>query len=68
MDLKCAKCGVMHFTSEKLTKSAKRSPKFGVCSLQGQIQLPPLPSLPAALKSLYDGCDANSAQFLKNIR
>ena len=37
MDLECAKCGAMHFMSEKLTRSAKRSPKFGVCCLQGQI-------------------------------
>ena len=68
MDLECAKCGAMHFMSEKLTRSAKRSPKFGVCCLQGQIQLPPLPPLPAALKSLYDGSDANSKHFLENIR
>jgi hypothetical protein len=68
MDIECAKCGVMHFMSEKLTKSAKRSPKFGVCCLQGQIQLPPLPPLPAVLKSLYDGRNANSEHFLENIR
>jgi hypothetical protein len=68
MDVECVKCGAMHFMSEKLTKSAKRSPKFGVCCLQGQIQLPPLPPLPAVLKKLYNGRDANSEHFLDNIR
>ena len=58
----------MHFMIEKLTRSAQRSPKFGVCCLQGQIQLPPLSPLLDGLQKLYDGSDVNSCHFLENIR
>jgi hypothetical protein len=60
-------CGAMHFMSEKLTKSSKRHLKFGVCCLQGQIQLPPLPPLPEGLQRLYIGDNHNAHHFQEHI-
>ena len=65
MNIACIHCGAMHFMSEKLKKSPIRSPKFGVCCLQGQIQLPPLPPLPPVLQNLYIGEDNH---FRDNIQ
>jgi len=55
LDIMCRNCRAMHFMSEKLTKSSQRNPKFGVCCLQGQIQLPAFPELPPLLHHLYTG-------------
>ena len=52
MNVECPDCHALHFMLEKLTKSSKRSPKFGICCLQGQIQLPPLSEPPPLLHKL----------------
>jgi len=38
----CPHCYALHFDCEKLTSSRVNHPKFGMCCLWGQIQLPPL--------------------------
>ena len=38
----CSYCHALYFDCEKLTSSRVNCPKFGMCCLQGQIQLPPL--------------------------
>ena len=42
MDVQCPHCHALHFKCEKLTNSSVVNPKFGICCLQGQIQLPPI--------------------------
>lgn len=68
MELECRDCYAMHFLSEKLTKSSRRNPKFGVCCLQGQIILPALPLLPPLLHQLYVGSDMILCHFCDKIR
>ena len=45
----CPHCHALHFDCEKLTSSRVNYPKFGMCCLQGQIQLPPFQPLTGAL-------------------
>jgi hypothetical protein len=68
LDIMCRNCRAMHFMSEKLTKSSQRNPKFDVCCLQGQIQLPAFPELPPLLHHLYTGWDEPSRHFRDKIR
>jgi hypothetical protein len=68
MDKECIHCGAMHFMVEKLIKSPQGDPKFGVCCLQGQILLPPLPPLPLGLRKLYVERNERSNHFRQNIR
>ncbi|KAG5347992.1 hypothetical protein C0989_011306 [Termitomyces sp. Mn162] len=42
MTVICPHCQALHFDAEKLTKSTRNSPKFGMCCLQGQVNLPRL--------------------------
>ena len=52
MDVVCPNCHALHFNCEKLTNSSNINPKFGICCLQGQIQLPPLSQSPPLLHQL----------------
>jgi hypothetical protein len=63
MDVKCSHCHALHFDSEKLTKSTRRNRVFGMCCLEGQVQLRPLQEWPDQLKRLYD-----DRQFREKIR
>src|SRR5882762_5380584 len=40
MNVPCPHCHALHFLSEKLSTSLNAHPHFGMCCLQGQIQLP----------------------------
>ncbi|KAG5333727.1 hypothetical protein C0989_005025, partial [Termitomyces sp. Mn162] len=42
MTVICPHCQALHFDAEKLTKSTRNNPKFGMCCLQGQVNLPRL--------------------------
>lgn len=68
MDVECPHCGALHWMDEKLTKSSKTRPLFGTCCLSGKVRLPELKTPPPAIKSLYDGNDAQSKSFQKYIR
>ena len=52
MDVECPHCHALHFKCEKLTNSSVVNPKFGICCLQGQIQLPPISQPPPLLHKL----------------
>ena len=52
MNLQCPYCHALHFTAEKLSNSTIREPKFGMCCLSGQIDLPPFPPAPRDLRDL----------------
>ncbi|EED82421.1 predicted protein, partial [Postia placenta Mad-698-R] len=43
-------------------------PKFGMCCLQGQVQLPPVSQPPGVLQRLFKGTDPCSHLFQENIR
>src|SRR3954466_8433160 len=68
MNVDCRKCHALHFDSEKLSKSTCNNLLFGSCCLQGQVQLPPIPEPPAALRNLLWGLHPLSGEFKKNIR
>ncbi|KIK19416.1 hypothetical protein PISMIDRAFT_48515, partial [Pisolithus microcarpus 441] len=61
-------CQALHFDGEKLSNSTRQNKKFGMCCLQGQIQLPPWPEPPVELKGLFCGTDNLSNNFRKNIQ
>jgi len=64
----CSHCHALHFDCEKLTSSWVNHPKFGMCCLQGQIQLPPLQSLTGILHNYLTGNDYSSREFCNNIQ
>ncbi|KAH9916490.1 uncharacterized protein B0H18DRAFT_850728, partial [Fomitopsis serialis] len=68
MNIECPNCKALHFKGEKLSNSSLIHPKFGICCLQGQVQLDPPTIPPLPLQRLFNGVDNRSAHFLKNIR
>src|SRR6267154_2351224 len=68
MSVQCPNCHAMHFKSERLTKSSNIHPKFGVCCLQGQIQLPSLSNPPDLLHRLLISATPRAQKFRESIR
>ena len=46
MNIQCPNCHAFHFISEKLINSDVHNPHFGLCCLQGQVNLPPMQQWP----------------------
>jgi len=63
----CPYCHV-YFDCEKLTFSRVNHPKFGMCCLQGQIQLPSLQPLTGILHNYLTGDNYPSREFCNNIQ
>ena len=63
----CPHCHALYFDCEKLTSLRVNHPKFGMCCLQGQIQLPPLQPLTGILHNYLTGNDYLSREFCNNI-
>ena len=68
MNFECSHCHALHFSSEKLSRSLVNQLKFGMCCLDGQVQLPPLRQAPRELADLFDGSSPHSLEFKTNIR
>ena len=64
----CSHCHALHFDCEKLTSSRVNHPKFGMCCLQGQIQLPPFQPFTGILRNYLTGDDYFSREFHNNIQ
>jgi len=64
----CEYCNALHFSAERLSNSTVNSPKFGMCCLSGQVQLPPFPPAPRDLRDLFDGTSPHSLECKTNIR
>ena len=64
----CSHCHALHFDCEKLRSSLVSLPKFGMCYLQEQIQLPPFRPLTGILHNYLTGDDYSSREFHNNIR
>ena len=63
----CPHCYALHFDCEKLRSSLVNLPKFGMCCLQGQIQLPPFQPLTGILHNYLTGDDYSLREFHNNI-
>ena len=63
----CSHCHALHFDYEKLRSSLVNLPKFGMCCLQEQIQLPPFQPLTGILYNYLTGDDYSSREFCNNI-
>jgi len=63
----CSYYHALHFDCEKLASSRVNLSKFGMCYLQGQIQLPPLQPLTGILHNYLTGNDYSSREFHNNI-
>ena len=68
MNVSCPNCHALHFQSEKLVKSSNVHPKFGVCCLQGQIQLPSISQSPPLLHQLLNSSTPRARKFRDGIR
>ena len=64
MNIQCPECRALHFDCEKLSKSTRARKRFGICCLEGKVQLPALPQWPQELQRLYE----NNRDFVHNIR
>ena len=68
MTIICPHCHALYFDYKKLTFSRVNYPKFGMCYLQGQIQLPSLQPLTGILHNYLTGDDYLSREFHNNIQ
>jgi len=64
----CSHYYALHFDCEKLTSSRVNYPKFGICCLQEQIQLPPFQPLTGILQNYLTRDDYSSREFHNNIQ
>lgn len=69
MNIECRHCHALHFDGEKLAKSTRNNPLFGMCCLQSQVKLPRLPDIPfLTYRELLNGISPLSREFKNNIR
>ena len=68
MNVGCPNCHALHFPSEKLVNSSNIHPKFVICCLQGQIQLPSISHLPPLLHQLLISSTPHTWKFRDSIR
>ena len=66
MNVGCLNCHALHFKSEKLVNSSNIHPKFEVCCLQGQIQLPSISHSPL-LHQLLNSSTPHAQKFRDSI-
>ncbi|CAN7099804.1 unnamed protein product [Brassica rapa subsp. narinosa] len=65
----CTYCGAIMWFGERLNRRLKtRNPKFALCCMQGQVQLPLLKQPPEVLRNLLNGDDKLSKHFQRNTR
>jgi len=55
MDVECRSCKALHWMDERLVKSSKRNPLFGMCCTSGKIKLPKLEAPPAEIQNFLSG-------------
>ncbi|KAJ6462878.1 hypothetical protein C8R45DRAFT_752003, partial [Mycena sanguinolenta] len=67
MDVKCGRCGALHWDNEKLSKSTVHEAKFGMCCNQGKVVLQELNVLPPDLEKLFAEDSTQAKEFRKNI-
>ena len=67
MDVECPHCHALHFNCEKLSRSTVAHVKFGMCCLQGQIQLPPISESPPVLHNLLTSSTPHDRKFRDGI-
>ena len=66
MNIQCPHCHALHFISEKLSNSSLCNPHFGICCVQGQVNLPPIQQWPCVLQDLFDD-PQDQGEFRKKI-
>ena len=65
----CSHCGALFWYEERLGKPNKpKSPRYSLCCMNGNIELPLMITPPEVLLRLMFSNDAKSVHFLKNIR
>ena len=67
MDVICTHCGAAHWKDERLSKSTLAAPKFGVCCMDGKVQLPALQDPPPQLRELLTSPDQSCVKFRQNL-
>ena len=67
MDIVCPNCHALYFNCEKLTNSFNLHPKFGMCCLQGQIQLSIISQSPPLLHQLLKSSTPHTQKFRDDI-
>ena len=68
MDVVCHSCNAFHWMDERLVKSSKTNPLFGMCCTSGKIRLPRLENPPGEILNLLSGQDHIAKKFCENIR
>ena len=64
----CEYCNAFHWIDERLSKSSKRSPKFGKCCSSGKVELPILQPPPHPLNKYLEEQTSDAKHFRDNIR
>jgi len=67
MNVRYPSCHAVYFKSERLTHSSNTNPRFGICCLQGQIQLPSISGPPQLLHCLLTSSTPCTRKFRESI-
>ncbi|PPQ89463.1 hypothetical protein CVT25_011984 [Psilocybe cyanescens] len=68
MDIKCPKCGALHWMAEYISNLSDHFPTFGMCCFSGKIVLPKLDYPPVQLNVLLRNNMPQSKNFLNDIQ
>lgn len=67
MNILCSRCHAAHWLAEKLSNSSEQSPRFGLCCLDGKVQLSVLESPPEPLQQLLTSNERSAAKFRNDM-
>lgn len=68
MSAVCVHCEALHWIDERVQRSSKSSPEFGLCCDHGKVQIPLLHAPPPALQALFEANGTQSDDFREHIR
>ena len=68
MDVMCKSCNAYHWMDEKLAKSSKKNPVFGICCTSGKIKLLILENLSMEIQRLLSDQDQHAKKFHEHIQ
>ena len=68
MDVMCKSCNAYHWMDEKLAKSSKKNPVFGICCTSGKIKLLILENLSMEIQRLLSDQDQYAKKFHEHIQ
>ena len=67
-NVRCERCGALHFLGEKVKPSSKREPRFMTCCKDGLVKLDPICEPPQPFRRLWTSEDSDCKKFRRRAR